>query len=241
MKKKIIVILLMSSLTIGMCSCGTSSKEVTNAPIESKTETNEIENSSDTTETTNIAQDNEEEDSLSKETKMEVLAYINGIMDPLNEDMSLSDEYLEEKANEVWKEAEEKFGVTEMDIMSILCDTDLVKEYYSKGYSQNSNSSVTTNKQSSDVITYDATLENDGYAVVVAATKDYMSEYIAYVTNNDTNAIQDMYLNGYIARVDSRTKVFIKDMGFSITKVKILEGELKDLEVYTINECIDMK
>ena len=172
---------------------------------------------------------------------MEVLAYINGIMDPLNEDMSLSDEYLEEKANEVWKEAEEKFGVTEMDIMSILCDTDLVKEYYSKGYSQNSNSSVTTNKQSSDVITYDATLENDGYAVVVAATKDYMSEYIAYVTNNDTNAIQDMYLNGYIARVDSGTKVFIKDMGISITKVKILEGELKDLEVYTINECIDMK
>lgn len=50
-----------------------------------------------------------------------------------------------------------------------------------------------------------------------------------------------MYLNGYIARVDSGTKVFIKDMGISITKVKILEGELKDLEVYTINECIDMK
>lgn len=229
MKKKIIVILLMSSLTIGMCSCGTSGKEVTNTSVESKTET------------TNIAQDNEDDDSLSKETKMEVLAYINGIMDPLNEDMSLSDDYLEEKANQVWEDAEKKFGVTEMDIYSILSDTDLVKEYYAKGYSQNSNSSVTTNKQSSDVITYDATLENDGYAVVVAATKDYMSEYIAYVTNNDTNAIQNMYLNGYIARVDSGTKVFIKDMVFSITKVKILEGELKDLEVYTINECIDIK
>ena len=58
--------------------------------------------------------DAKDSDNLSKDEKMEILAYINGIMDPLNEDMSLSDEYLEEKANEVWKEAEEKFGVTEI-------------------------------------------------------------------------------------------------------------------------------
>ena len=241
MKKKIIVIILMSGLIIGMCSCNTSSKEVTNTSVESQTETKGIENNSDNTETTNIVQDNKDEDSLSKETKMEVLAYINGIMDPLNEDMSLSDEYLEEKADEVWKQAEEKFDVTEMDIYSILSDTDLVKEYYSKSSAQNSSFSVTSNKPTSNIITYDATLENDGYAVTVAATKDYMSEYIRYITNNDTNAIQNMLLNGYIARVDSGTKVFIKDMGFSITKVEILEGELKDLEVYTINECIDVK
>lgn len=68
---------------------------------------------------------------LTKQKKLEIMAYINGIMDPLNEDWSLSDEYLEEKANQVWKDAERIYGVSESDIVSIMMDTELTREYYS--------------------------------------------------------------------------------------------------------------
>lgn len=231
MKRKI-VLGVMLVLSIG-CAAKMAISEVKNTAVE-----NQQKLEKQVSESSEI--DAKDSDNLSKDEKMEILAYINGIMDPLNEDMNLSDDYLEKKANEVWAEAEEKYSVTEQDILDIMTDIDLAKEYYGK-----SNSSDTTNNAtpsiSSTVKTYDATLDNNGYPVVVSATKDYMSEYIQYVTNNDTTAINNMIINGYIAKVDDGTKVLIKDVGFSVTRVKILEGGLKDLEVYTINECIDMK
>ena len=151
----------------------------------------------------------------------------------------MTDEQLETRANEVWLEAEEKFDITENDILNIMCDTDLTYEYYSNvaDTSNEDKSSV----QESTVITYDATLDNNGYRVTVAATDEYLTEFIKYISNSDTTGVDNMYNNGYISYVPDGTKVFISDMGFASSKVKILEGDLKDLEVYVINECIEMK
>lgn len=70
------------------------------------------------------------EGKLSREKKLQIISYINGIMDPLNENSSLSDEYLEKKCEEVWLDAEKIYNVTEEDIAEIMLDADIVKEYY---------------------------------------------------------------------------------------------------------------
>lgn len=71
-----------------------------------------------------------EKGGLTHEKRLAVLSYINGIMDPLNASDDLSDDELEEKAGEVWKDAEKKYNVTESDILDILGDMDLTQEYY---------------------------------------------------------------------------------------------------------------
>lgn len=81
---------------------------------------------------TNIFDNKEyETDATNKATKMEILTFINGKIDILNES-NMSNAKIEEKADEVWKEAEAKFNITENDILDIMGDMDLLSEYYGK-------------------------------------------------------------------------------------------------------------
>lgn len=172
-----------------------------------------------------------ENDGLTKEKKMQVLAYINAILDPLS-DTNMSDAELEAKADEVWKQAETKFGVSETDILNIMCDTDLVKEYYSNSNTSNVNT----------VTEYQATLEDNGYGtVVIAVSKEAMDEYTRALVSKEQITLDSLVQAGQIAYETNGTRVNIIDAGLATTKVKLLEGLNEGATVYVISEQVEMK
>lgn len=63
------------------------------------------------------------------DTKIKIFTFIQSQIDSLNEtDMSFEEK--ENLADDVWKEAETKFNITESDIMLIMSDVELIEEYY---------------------------------------------------------------------------------------------------------------
>ena len=91
----------------------------------------------------------------------------------------MSDEEIEKKCDEVWSEAEKKYNITEAQIFSLMGDTDLLKEYYSSG----SNSNSASNSTESNIITYDATLKNNGYRVTVVSQQIIIPTYCNFTAD----------------------------------------------------------
>ena len=119
MKKKMLLIGLLAS--VGLIGCSSQTTEMATTAVETTTinETTEPETKKAI-----------EKEDLSESKKLEILAFINGQIDPLY-DTDISDADLEKKADEIWTEAEKKFNVSENDIFMIMTDTNLVKKYYS--------------------------------------------------------------------------------------------------------------
>jgi len=67
-----------------------------------------------------------------KRKRMEIMAYINGIMEPLNFDRTLTLEDIEKRKEEVWAEVEEKYQVTPKEIHDIMNDVELMGEYFNR-------------------------------------------------------------------------------------------------------------
>lgn len=65
---------------------------------------------------------------LSKEEKLEIIRYIE-----IREHEIGEDNYTEEDAEKVWKEAENKFHIVEYDIRLLMLDVDLLREVYAQG------------------------------------------------------------------------------------------------------------
>lgn len=74
--------------------------------------------------------ENKTQSYLSKEKKKEIMAYMCDQIDPWIRDVNISEKELEEKKNDTYKAAKEKFDVKDDDIKSIINDVKLVHEYY---------------------------------------------------------------------------------------------------------------
>jgi len=168
---------------------------------------------------------------LTHDKKMEVLSYINGILDPLSE-TNMNDEQLEEKANEVWIDAEAKFQITENDIFDVMADMDLTKEYYTK----------IENESGEKITSYDAVLNSNNYGrIVVAKTKDGLTQYDKAMSANDNDKVSKLLFDGEIALLENDLKANILDFGIATTKVTVLEGLYKGYTGYIITEQVDRK
>ena len=220
MKKKIMIAIIMA---VCLCGCtNNSGNEVSGDVVEESVSKEDI------AEEPSVDEDVELNNSENSK-KLEILDYINSRIDPLYE-TTMSDEEIDAKAEVVWREAEEKFGVTEMDIMTIMSDTDLLKSYYANKAKEN------------EIKTYDATLEDNGYGTVAIATsKETLDEYIKALSNNDESLIGNLINSGKLGYEVNGVKVNILDMGMSVTKVKLLEGVNEGMSVYVINEQIITK
>ena len=218
MKKKMLLIGLLAS--VGLIGCSSQTTEMATTAVETTTinETTEPETKKAI-----------EKEDLSESKKLEILAFINGQIDPLY-DTDISDADLEKKADEIWTEAEKKFNVSENDIFMIMTDTNLVKKYYSGETAKN------------EIKTYDATLEDKGYgSVVLAISRDALDEWLKAIENNDENMMNSMVEEGKIALEGNGTKVYVKDVGIAVTKVELLEGANKGAIAYVMSEQVEMK
>lgn len=63
--------------------------------------------------------------------KLKIISYYNRIMDPLNENLSISNEELEKKSFETINALEKKYDLSFEEILMIIGDPDLQSEYYS--------------------------------------------------------------------------------------------------------------
>ena len=153
-----------------------------------------------------------ENDGISSDTKMKILSIINGKIDPLYE-TNMTDEEIEAKADEVWSQAEEKFNVTESDILNIMSDSELVNKYYSQKADENA------------ITDYDGTLNDNGYGTVVAAiSKEALNDYIKALSDKNKDKINRMFQNGEISYEVNDTKINILEKGIATCKVKLLDG-----------------
>lgn len=80
---------------------------------------------------------NEESEKVEESNKtnhvrdIEILSYYNSVMDPLNEDITKTDDELEQMSQRVIEDIEEKYGLSFEEIMAIIGDAELQKEFYS--------------------------------------------------------------------------------------------------------------
>ena len=168
---------------------------------------------------------------LNHEKKLEIITYINGILDPLAE-TNMTFEELEKKADEVWADAEEKYNITETDIFNMMADSDLTSEYYSN----------LANETKVEITNYDATLNSNGYGhIAVAESKDVLSQYIDAISNNDDTTIGNLLINGQLAVVEEDVKVNVDDFGIATCKITILEGMYEGFSGYVISEQVSKK
>lgn len=221
MKKRIFILGLI--LSISLVGCGNTQdlfKDYEKIREEAKAK-EETETASET-----LA---EEENTEDEKRKMEILTYINSRVDPLF-DTNMSDEEIEAQTDKIWIEAENKFGITENDIINIMADTSLTKEYYSSVAKEN------------EIKTYDATLEDNGYGTVfIAVSEDALDKYLDAISNKDEATKNNLFQAGQVAYETNGTKVDIVDFGIAVCKVKLLEGINKDATVYVISEHVKMK
>lgn len=219
MKKRVIILGLILSISLMGCEGKQDAHkdfEEIRAEIEEKEET----------ETTSKVL---EEDTEDEQRRMEILTYINSRVDPLF-DTNMSDEEIEAQTDIIWKEAENKFGVTENDIMNIKADVSLTKKYYASVAKEN------------EIKTYDATLEDNGYGTVfIAVSEDVLNKYLDAMSNQDEVTKNNLFRSGQISYETNGTKIDIVDFGIAVCKVKLLEGLNKDATVYVISEHVEMK
>lgn len=170
-----------------------------------------------------------ENDGISSDTKMKILSFINGKIDPLYE-TNMTDEEIEAKADEVWSQAEEKFNVTESDILNIMSDSELINKYYSQKADENA------------ITDYDGTLNDNGYGTVVAAiSKDALNDYIKALSDKNKDKINRMFQNGEISYEVNDTKINILEKGIATCKVKLLDGINAGITVYVVTEQVTEK
>lgn len=144
----------------------------------------------------------------------------------------MTDEQLEEKANEVWADAEEKYNITETDILNMMADSDLTSEYYSN----------LANETTVEITNYDATLNSNGYGnIAVAESKDVLSQYIDAISNDDDTTIGNLLISGQLAVVEEDVKVNVDDFGIATCKITILEGMYEGFSGYVISEQVNKK
>jgi hypothetical protein len=170
-----------------------------------------------------------ENDGISSDTKMKILSFINGKIDPLYE-TNMTDEEIEAKADEVWAQAEEKFNVTESDILNIMSDSELINKYYSQKADENA------------ITDYDGTLNDNGYGTVVAAiSKEALNDYIKALSDKNKDKINRMFQNGEISYEVNDTKINILEKGIATCKVKLLDGINAGITVYVVTEQVTEK
>lgn len=73
-----------------------------------------------------------EDTNLAKRKRMEIMTYINSVMEPLNFDSSLTKDDIEARKAEVWQEVAEEYNITENEIHNIMNDAELMLEYYNR-------------------------------------------------------------------------------------------------------------
>ena len=163
---------------------------------------------------------------LTENEKLQLLIRI------IQEEDKIGDSITEAQTSAIWESIAKDYGITEEDVMVIMLDEDLMKKAYE----------YTAPKQvEEDIGDYDARLRNDGYRVAVAATKEYMSEFVQAVVNDNQSKIDQMIYSGFLAYVPDGTRVNVVDNSISIAEIEILEGRLKGVKVFTIIECIEYK
>lgn len=161
------------------------------------------------------------------DTRLEIFSFIQSQIDLLNEnDMSFEEN--EKAADKIWKEAEDKFNITESDIILIIGSEDLIEEYYLKEYSN-------------------ATLENNGYitypsqdVVGVATTKNNLESYQKTLFDGSM-FIDSLVQTGKIYYVPNGTRVKYIKVWVSDSEVEILEGDHKGEIVFVFTEQIKLK
>lgn len=218
MKKIIIILSIICSM--GLMGCDVRVKQIPTTPTtaESNAETNDL------VESIEAATSGREFD---HDTKIEIFTFIQDQIDSLNE----TDASIEEKesaADKAWKEAEVKFNITESDIMLIMVDEELIREYYLEEYSN-------------------ATLENNGFItypsqdhVGVATTKTNLESYQKSLFGGSM-FIDSLEQTGKIYYVPNGTKVRYIKVHVGDSEVELLEGDHKGEIGYVFTEQIKLK
>lgn len=214
MKKKIIMIAAVCS--IGLIGC-TGKGEPISTTIPS-TESN--------TETKNLIESIEAGTSgveFDYDTKIEIFTFIQSQIDSLNE----TDKSFEEKENvadEVWKEAETKFNITESDIMLIMSDVDLIEDYYLN-------------------LEADGILKNptDDKVVVARFRSSELTNYQYNVDKGFQDIVVFLKNEGRVFSVLNGTRIKLVHYGLSITELELLDGENKGEIVYAFSEQVELK
>lgn len=214
MKKKIIMIAAVCS--IGLIGCTGKIEPIsTTAPTtESNTEIKDLDESIEAG-TSGIEFD--------YDTKMEIFSFIQIQIDSLNE-TSMSFNEKENVADEIWKEAETKFNITESDIMLIMSDVELIEEYYLNLESDGALKSSTDDK------------------VVVARFRDSELTNYQYCVDKGLQDVVDRLKNeGRVFSVTNGTRIKLVHYGLSITELELLDGENKGEIVYAFSEEVLLK
>lgn len=218
MNKKIIIVV--AICTISLIGCAGKIQPISNtAPTAvSNTEINDLVDSIEAG-TSGMEFDHD--------TRLEIFSFIQSQIDLLNEnDMSFEEN--EKAADKIWKEAEDKFNITESDIILIVGSEDLIEEYYLKEYSN-------------------ATLENNGYItypsqdqVGVATTKRNLESYQKSLFDGSM-FIDSLEQTGKIYYVPNGTKVRYNKVNVGNSEVELLEGDHKGEIGYVFTEQIKLK
>lgn len=163
---------------------------------------------------------------LTENEKLQLLIRI------IQEEDKIGDSITEEQTSTIWESIAEEYGITEEDVMVIMLDEGLMKKAYKY---------TAPEQVEEDIGDYDARLRNEGYRVTIAATKEYMSEFVQAVVNDNQSKIDQLFNSGLLAYVPDGTRVNVVDVGIGIAEVEILEGRLKGIKAFTIIECVEYK
>ena len=202
MKKVAVTTVLILSLVLTACDSTVVSKAASTSVSSSSVAATSDKTNESVVNTAEIGDETStetDESGLSHDKKLEIMTFINSQVDPLNE-TNMTDDEIEEKAGEIWKNAEDKFGITENDIYSILGDMDLTKEYYSKASESKPDSNTLNNA-------YEVTDDDTKINVWVCAQdivsnnlKSPSSAKFCYITDSTIlcNGGNDYTVKGYV-------------------------------------------
>ena len=136
-------------------------------------------------------------------------------------------------ADALWDEIANKYGISTEHVSLINTDIDVITAV---GQERKE-----AKEQASANLEYDATLEYGTGSVVIANSKDDLSTFLSYVSEQDNDALGNMVANGLIAYVEKGTKINVIEKKFSTAKIKILEGIYEGVECWTIIEAVQEK
>lgn len=133
----------------------------------------------------------------------------------------------------LWEELANYYGISTEHISLINTDIDVISAV---GHDRK-----VSNEQTSANIEYNAFLEYGSDSVVIAGSKEALSEFLTNVAKDNESAITDMVSNGLIAYVENGTKINIIEKKLSTAKIKILEGLYEGVDCWTIIEAVHEK
>lgn len=167
--------------------------------------------------TATVEQENYEK--LTMQDKKDILNYIT--------------EHGDADVDALWEELANYYGISTEHISLINTDIDVISAV---GHDRK-----VSNEQTSANIEYNAFLEYGSDSVVIADSKEALSEFLTNVANDNESAITDMVSNGLIAYVEKGTKINIIEKKLSTAKIKILEGLYEGVDCWTIIEAVHEK